>query len=73
MKHLKPIQVDKSWVKEYDDYLQHISQGNGTKGTSEFGLTIPTQISDSHTLTLTNLFKVVKAKKPIQNIYKRPI
>ena len=67
------MQVDKSWVKEYDYYLQHFSHGNRTKGTSDFGLTIPIQISDSHTLTLANLFNVLKAKKPIQNIYKRPI
>lgn len=73
MKHLKPMQVDNSWAKAYDYYLEHFSQWNRTKGTSDFGLTRPTQISDAHTLTLTNLFNVVKAKKPIQNIYKRPI
>jgi len=73
MEHLTSMQVDKSWLKEYDYYLQHFPQEHRTKETSDIGLARPGQISDSHTSALTNLFNVVKAKRPIQNIYKRPI
>ena len=73
MKYLKETQVDKSWMKEYENYLHRFSDGHRTKKTSDIVVNRSTLIADSHTSTLSNLLNVVTAKKPIQNIYKRPI
>ena len=74
MKHLELIQIDQSWRLEYDHYLKQSSHRQVTHEQSDnFFLNSQTQMSLSHTMVLSNMFNVAKAKKPIQNIYKRPI
>jgi hypothetical protein len=73
MKHLEPIQIDKSWKVQYDHYLKHFSRGHDMPETSHLFSTPQAQIAFLHTMALSNLLNVAKAKRPVQNIYKRPI
>jgi hypothetical protein len=72
MKRLEQMQIENSWREEYEYYLQHFSRERRTNETFYPRLPL-SQIANSHTLTVTNLFHAVKAKQPVQNIYKRPI
>lgn len=73
MKQLDQIQIDNSWRVEYDRYLEHCSRKCRPYETSDISPDIKSQISYLHTSAFSILFNVAQAKKPVQNIYKRPI
>ena len=73
LERLKSIQIDMSWKVQYDSYLQRFCRGNRGGQPLDLCATPDTQISLLHTTEFNNLFNVAKAKRPIQNIYKRPI
>lgn len=74
MDGLKHIEIDTSWVIEYDNYLRHFSLEHKTfKEKLDLASYKQMPVSDAHTLILTNVYHVIKSKRPVQNIYKRPI
>ena len=71
---MKPLQIDRSWIIKYDHYLQRCSQENRkVEQRVNVELKSQTNVAESHTTLLANMFNMIKAKRPIQNIYKRPI
>lgn len=68
------MEIDRSWIIEYDNYLRHFSLAHKTfKEKLDLAWNKQMPISDTHTVILTNVYHVINSKRPVQNIYKRPI
>lgn len=78
MDHQKFLLSGNSWIQEYEKYLKKFNH----KVTSlrsddeEIHKDFPGNqrfVKESHTLFFNNTLNAVESKRPVQNIYKRPI
>jgi hypothetical protein len=73
----RPIPTDNSWTEAFKKYLNdHHSfhdQPNLFERLKNFGEIPPQDIIKSHNHFFNNIFHSLESKRPVQNIYKRPI
>jgi hypothetical protein len=69
--------VNDGWTNAYQKYLEQYHQNNGERHPENRmqpeGLVNKKFIEESHNLFFFNAFNTIEAKRPVQNIYKRPI
>lgn len=76
----KFVDNDNSWILVYRKYLDQYNQQQDQQKSFANGLSnrsspVGSQrfIKESHQVLFNNAFNVMEAKRPVQNIYKRPI
>jgi hypothetical protein len=69
--------LNDDWTNAYQKYLKQYHQHNGEKHSENrmqpSSLMNKKFIEESHNLFFFNAFNTVESKRPVQNIYKRPI
>ncbi len=80
MDYQKLVDNDNTWILVYKRYLDQYTQQQGQQKPFANGLINPGSpvdskrfIKESHQVLFNNAFNAMEAKRPVQNIYKRPI
>lgn len=65
--------IDKSWLPVYDQYLQGFRTERLVDTDPKYDSLLKNNLMSTYEVMVNTNFHVARMKRPVQNIYKRPI